>query len=121
MDKRADYGEKADGWFEALDESIAPLAAALRSLILETVPDATETIKWGTPNYERNGPICSIRSGKGFLALQFGRIGTTLEDPESLLEGTGKAMRHVKIRTEADLKKPTFTSWVEQAAKANPS
>ena len=53
MNKRTDYGAKADGWFTALDDSIAPLAADLRSLIRKAAPDATECIKWGTPNYEK--------------------------------------------------------------------
>ena len=118
MDKRTDYGEKADGWFADLDDSIAPLAADLRSLILEAIPDAAESIKWGTPNYDKDGSVCSIRSGKGFVALQFGPIGTSLEDPDGLLEGTGKAMRHVKVRSDADLKKQLFTSWIKQAANA---
>ena len=119
MNKRTDYGDKADGWFAALDESIAPLATDLRSLIRKAVPDATECIKWGTPNYEKDGSICVVRAGKGFVALQFGQIGTSLKDPDGLLEGTGKAMRHVKIRSKSDLKKQLFTSWIKQAAKAN--
>ncbi len=119
MKKRVDYGDEADGWFAALDDSIAPLAADLRALVRKAVPDATECIKWGTPNYEKDGAICAIRSGKEFVALQFGSIGTGLDDPAGLLEGTGKAMRHVKIRAKTDLKKQLFTSWIKQAAKAN--
>ena len=119
MNNRSDFGDKADGWFAALDESIAPLATDLRLLIRKAVPDATECIKWGTPNYEKDGPICVVRVGKGFVALQFGQIGTSLKDSDGLLEGTGKAMRHVKIRSKSDLKKQLFTSWIKQAAKAN--
>ena len=119
MNKRADYGNNADGWFAALDDSIAPVAKELRSLIQKAVPDATECIKWGMPNYEKDGSICAIRPGKGFVALQFGPCGTSLEDPDGLLEGTGKAMRHVKIRSKPDLKKRLFTSWIKQASKAN--
>ena len=117
MEKRADYGDKADRWFASLDDSIASLGTALRSLIVDAVPDATESIKWGVPNYEKNGSICSIRSGKGFVPLQFGPVGTSLDDPDCLLEGTGKAMRHVKIRSGKDLRKGIFTSWVKQVAK----
>ena len=119
MNKRSDYGAKAEEGFAALDVSIAPLATDLRSLIRKAVPDATECIKWGTPNYEKDGPICVVRAGKGFVALQFGQIGTSLKDPDGLLEGTGKAMRHVKIRSKTDLKKHLFTSWIKQATKAN--
>ena len=120
MEKRADYGDKADGWFAALDDSIASLGTALRSLIVDAVPDATESIKWGVPNYEKNGSICSIRSGKGFVPLQFGPVGTSLDDPDCLLEGTGKAMRHVKIRSGNDLRKGIFTSWGKHVAKKSP-
>ena len=119
MNKRSDYGDKADGWFASLDDSIAPVATELRSLIQKVVPEATECIKWGMPNYEKDGFICAIRTGTGFVALQFGPIGTSLENPDGLLEGTGKAMRHVKIRSKPDLKKRLFTSWIKQASKAN--
>ena len=119
MNKRADYGNNADGWFAALDDSIAPVAEDLRALIRRAVPNATECIKWGTPNYETDGLICAIRAGKGFVPLQFGPIGTSLEDPDGLLEGTGKDMRHVKIRLKTDLKKQLFTSWIKQAAREN--
>ena len=47
MEKHADYGDKADGWFAALDDSIAPLGAVLPALIFDTVPGATESIKSG--------------------------------------------------------------------------
>ena len=117
MSKRADYGKNADEWFNSLDDTIATLAAELRSLIQEAVPDATECIKWGTPVYVKRGSICSLRKGKGYVALQFGPVGTSLKDPDGLLEGSGKSMRHVKIRSKGNIKKQLFTSWVKQSTK----
>lgn len=38
---------------------------------------------------------------RGQVNLRFFR-GTSLDDPEGLLEGTGKAMRHVKVRSIED-------------------
>jgi len=119
MPKRTDYGTGADEWFASIDEPISAIAEELRSLILDALPGATECIKWGTPVYEQNGPICSLRKGKEFIALQFGSIGTSLKDPNGLLEGTGKKMRHVKLRSKDDIKKRQFISWVKQAAAAN--
>jgi len=119
MNKRTDYGSDADEWFASIDEPIASIAEELRSMILKAVPGANECIKWGTPVYEKNGPIGSLRKGKGFVALQFGSIGTSLKDPSGLLEGTGKKMRHVKIRSKENIKKKKFISWVKQAASAN--
>ena len=118
MSQRADYGNHADDWFNALNEEISPIAVELRTLI-QALPDATEVIKWGMPNYDQAGQVCAIRPGKGYVALQFGAIGTGLSDPDKLLEGAGKKMRHVKIYTSSDIKKRLFTSWIKQAAKAN--
>ena len=118
MRQRDDYGAKANEWFESLGDEIAPLAAELRDLILAAVPDATEVIKWGTPVYEKEGmSICSLRAAGGYVALQFGTIGTSLDDPDRLLEGTGKKMRHVKVRTRSDIKKGLFTGWIKEAAR----
>ena len=121
MNKRSDYGNKADDWFADLDEGIAPIAVELRTLIQKAVPDATESIKWGMPNYDQDGQVCAIRPGKGYVALQFGSIGTSLADSDKLLEGTGKQMRHVKIHASTDIKKRLFTAWIKQAAKTNSS
>ena len=44
--------------------------------------------------------------------------GAELADPAQLLEGTGKKMRHVKVRARSDIKKRLFTSWIKQAAQA---
>ncbi len=119
MTKRTDYGNKADAWFASLDEDIAALADQLRALIQKAAPGAVESIKWGAPVYENGALVCSLRKAKGYVALQFGPIGTSLKDPDGLLEGAGKNMRHVKIHSKADIKKQLFTSWIKQAAKAN--
>ena len=119
MHKRADYGKEPRAWFASLDKPLTPLAQELRALVKAVVPEAIECIKWGVPVYESGGVICSLRKGKGYLALQFGRIGTELDDPEGLLEGSGKQMRHVKIRTHADIKRHWFTAWLQQAAVAH--
>lgn len=118
MTQRADFGHQADEYFAALDEGLRPLALALRSLIRETIPQATEMIKWGMPVYLTDSPmwVCSIRAGSGYVALQFGEIGTSLEDPGGLLEGTGVKLRHVKIRTEDDIQPELFASWIRHAA-----
>ena len=41
--------------------------------------------------------------------------GAELSDPKGLLEGTGKFMRHVKIRPEAEVDAAALTSLIETA------
>lgn len=116
MQRRHDYGDDADAFFHSLNRRIAPLALELRGIIRKAVPKASEAIKWGMPVYESDGLICSIRAADEYVALQFYTSGTRLHDPGELLEGTGKRMRHVKIRSRADIRKQVFTSWIKQAA-----
>ena len=116
MERREDYGNKADAFFDSLSESVAPLARELRRIIRKAVPNASESIKWGMPVYEADRMICAVRAGDDYVALQFYTSGTKLDDPDGLLEGSGKRMRHVKIRSKADIRKTVFTSWIKQAA-----
>ena len=121
MEQRADFGSQADDYFEAIDARLKPLALELRSLVRETIPNASEVIKWGMPVYLLHGKMwfCSIRAGKDYVALQFGEIGTRLDDPDGLLEGTGKNLRHVKIRSKDEIRRELFAAWIRQAAEAN--
>ena len=119
MKKRDDYGSPADSYFKSMDEHIAPLAAELRILILKTVLRLSELIKWGTPVYEWNGYVCAIRAGKDYVALQFGAVAVKLDDPNKLLQGTGKQYRHVKVHSQSDIRKTLFSSWIRQTAEAN--
>ena len=117
--KRDECAKDPKAWFASLDKPLVPLAQELRALVRAVVPEAIECIKWGIPVYESGGVICSFRKGKGYLALQFGRVGTDFDDPEGLLEGSGRQMRHVKIRVHADIKRHWFTAWLQQAAVAH--
>jgi hypothetical protein len=41
--------------------------------------------------------------------------GTSLPDPAGLLEGTGKNLRHVKLRTAEDVSTPALRKLIEAA------
>jgi hypothetical protein len=118
VQKRKDFGTTADSFFDDLAETVAPLARELRGVIRKAMPDATESIKWGMPVYESSRLVCAIRPAAGYVALQFYEGATALPDPDGLLEGTGKTMRHVKIRSKTDIRKKLFTDWIRQAAGA---
>ena len=119
MESRDDYGKSTDSWYVSLDDEINPITLSLRKLIHRTVPDVVEQIKWGTPVFDKNGIICALRSGKGFIALQFYEIGTNLDDPQGILEGSGKKMRHVKVHSLKEVRTNLFTAWIRYAAEQN--
>jgi hypothetical protein len=45
--------------------------------------------------------------------------GTSLPDPAGLLEGTGKNLRHVKVKSLDDLRNPALRKLIEAAARQN--
>ena len=51
---------------------------------------------------------------RGYVNLGFYQ-GAELADPKRLLEGTGKGLRHVKIRTLADANRPPVRALVAAA------
>ncbi len=116
MSGRTDYGKSADRYYDKIDDELQETAIALRQLIVSTLPKASESIKWGIPVYELDGVICAVRAYKSYIALQFFDVGIHLDDPDGLLEGTGKTARHVKIRNKKGLKKGLFKSWLKFSA-----
>ena len=83
---------------------ISNLAGDLRAFVRAVVPDAEETLHlgWRSITFRNTKAFCSIIPHKKWVNLQF-QNGNELSDPAELLEGTGKSMRHVKIRDAADL------------------
>jgi hypothetical protein len=59
-------------------------------------------------------PIAYVYSDVGFV--QFGFVmGSSLKDPRGLLEGTGRSVRHIKVRAAADIDRPAFAALLKQA------
>jgi hypothetical protein len=76
------------------------VVSALRNLVKETVPGTRETENaWGVRTFESKTPFCFYMVGRNHVTFGF-HFGTSLTDPERLLEGTGKNIRHVKLRDE---------------------
>ncbi|GGH05536.1 MAG TPA: hypothetical protein DF715_08890 [Oceanicaulis sp.] len=93
----------ADAYFERLDreKAIAPLARQLREWVRARAPHLSEIMKWGYPWYQGGALVCAIVPHKAHINLQFSR-GAELA-AHVRVEGSGKAMRHVKIYGADDL------------------
>ena len=52
------------------------------------------------------------------MSLAFLR-GAKLPDPGKLLEGTGKGVRHVKLRSVAEVKRPGVKRLIVEASRLN--
>jgi hypothetical protein len=101
------------------DPALHEIVRGLQALVREVVPEVTETINpWGIPTFELNGPLCYFMIAAKHITFGFTR-GTSLSDPKGLLEGTGKNLRHVKLRNVEDLGKDGLRQLVEEAARLN--
>ncbi|HET9494130.1 MAG TPA: DUF1801 domain-containing protein [Chloroflexia bacterium] len=100
--------------------TVRPIVAAARELVLSAWPDAVERII-GTDKMFRYGTgprmsdeVIYIAGFTSHANLGFVR-GAVLPDPHGLLEGTGKGMRHVKLRSPEDVNRPGMRELVEAA------
>ncbi len=69
---------------------------------------------YGVPWYRGRNYVCAIASHSRHTNLEFYR-GTSLRDPGRLLEGTGKNMRHVKVRSVNDVARPALRALIREA------
>lgn len=95
-----------------IDPPQRAVAVALRELILGT--GLQERAMYGVPWYRGKSYVCAIAAHSHHTNLEFPR-GTSLQDPESLLEGTGKNMRHVKLHGVDDVRRPEVRALLREA------
>lgn len=115
-------GKEAATWINNYVDKAGKLedvSQALRALVKKSIKDVEEYVNpWKIPSFDSNGPLCCFMVGKEHVTFAFMR-GAALPDPEKLLEGTGKGVRHVKLRSLADVKKPGVKKLLLDAAKLN--
>jgi hypothetical protein len=116
------------GFLKAYDRHISDMALALREIILEEAPDASESIYqvytvaiWFGFSGKMKDMFCYIATNAGHVNLGFPR-GASLPDPNRVLEGEGKTMRHIKFASLREVERPFVQRYIraamEQAAPA---
>ncbi|QTE30368.1 DUF1801 domain-containing protein [Pengzhenrongella sicca] len=102
-------------------ESIAELAMLARGLIFDVLPQTVEVVwphqriaGFGTGPKKLTEHFVWLAPRSKHVAFGFS-YGSELPAPDGLLEGTGRLMRHVKIRAATDLANPELRRLVEVA------
>ena len=115
-------GKQARVWIDKYVNKageVPKVAKAVRALVKKSVPACEEYVNpWKIPTFDLNGPLCFYMTAKEHVVFGFMR-GAVLRDPEELLEGTGKYLRHVKLRSAADVRQPGVRRLLQQAAALN--
>src|SRR5437899_1542269 len=109
------------------DPAVQSVAVAVRAAALDEIGPCHETIfqvyrnnvisiLYSTTEKRMRDNICLIVVYRDHVNLMFPR-GVDLKDPRGLLEGAGKAMRHVKMLSPAGVGRPGVRALIRQAKK----
>ncbi len=111
-----------DNIMEKTSKEMREIAQALRLLVADVYPGVTEVawekqriIGYGIGPKKMSEQFCYIAPLKNHVNFGF-YYGADLDDPSGLLEGTGKSLRHVKIRSKSDVAKPELRQLLQQAS-----
>lgn len=113
-------------FLKSYDGEVAAIALRLREIVRSAAPSAEEKLQTGWKVVQYTPPAgsmakkigCAISPQRDRVHLAFPN-GANLDAPGGLLEGTGKAMRHVKVRSLKDIKVGVFKTLV-RASMAPP-
>jgi len=102
------------------------LAKRTKALIKKVMPKVIEVpwptqriIGYGVGPKKMSEQFCYIAIATNHINLGF-YYGAELPDPQHLLEGTGKSLRHIKIRSREQLEDPALYKLVAAASKHLP-
>src|SRR5260221_7706894 len=104
------------------DPEIRELALQVRALVLaemapcyENIYDAYSAVAigFGTSDRLRDG-IFHVAVYSEHVNLGF-NDGASLDDPKGILQGSGKLIRHITIKTAEDLERPELRAYIRRA------
>jgi hypothetical protein len=99
--------------------SLRPTLQAGRRAIKAQAPKGTKETAYRTwpIRYSVGGvDVVGIGDYPRWVSIYFFR-GAEMDDPDGVLEGSGKGMRHVKLREPKDADRPSVKKLVRQAFK----
>jgi hypothetical protein len=115
------YGTFEEAVAKAGDQA-RELAYQLRDLVIKIMPDVVEVpwprirmASYGVGPKKQSEHFCYISAQKNDVNLGF-YYGAELPDPEGLLQGTGKRLRHVKIREAKAIRSPALRTLLKAAS-----
>jgi uncharacterized protein YdeI (YjbR/CyaY-like superfamily) len=110
------------------DPAAQSLGLGLRKVVLEEMAPCYEYIfpmrskvvlLYGSSERVLADCVCSIAVFRRHATLIFHR-GIDLKDTHHLLQGTGKALRHIRIQHLAELDRPVLRTYLREARRRSP-
>ncbi len=107
------------------DPAIQSLALAVRTVVRQELAPCHEYIfemrskvvlLYGATEHVIADGICQIGVFARHVTLAFPR-GVDFHDPAGILEGSGKRMRHIRVKRLSDLDRPEIRAFLRQARR----
>jgi uncharacterized protein YdeI (YjbR/CyaY-like superfamily) len=106
---------RVDAYIDQSADFARPILERLRETVHSAIPEAAETIKWGAPYFDFEGPVCGMAAFKRHCAFVFWKDRLVVEAPED-----GAMGQLGRIESLNDLPpRRTLVAWVKKAAKLN--
>ncbi len=116
--------EQMDDYINSFAPELQAIIRTLRGIATKSMPEAYEMIYHAAIGYSlTQSPfdrICYIAPQKNYVNLGF-FFGAHLPDPQHLLVGEGKRMRHIKVRSVEDASNPALEELMKMAWKDAPN
>jgi len=107
-------GSDVESYVKAIEPVKRKHVEALRAFVKKEAPALTEQIKWGNITWIGKGNVAWIIVYNDHVDFGFFN-GAKLKDPAGILDGTGKKLRHVKVREPKDIRQKEFKALLKQA------
>ena len=96
----------------------------MRKIVFDIYPETVERMMYGGIMFSLNSEdFGGLFVRKNHISFEFGN-GYKMKDPYKYLEGSGKFRRHLKIRTQADIKNKEVvffeTTWSPKSKQRSP-
>ncbi len=98
--------------------AIVEIATALRNLVLEIHPEAVEVVRLGDKAATFGVGPKKMSEAYTYVMPLTNNVnlgffwGTQLADPQNLLEGTGKNLRHIKVKALEQVSSPAIRDMI---------
>src|SRR5688500_16160755 len=111
---------KADASSDGYQEDHSPenqaIIRALRRFVRRLDPTLRAAAAWGNGWWiGTKGRVAYVYSDTQYVQFGFVR-GSSLKDPQGLLEGKGQYVRHIKVRKRSAIDERAFAALLRQAA-----
>ncbi len=107
-----------DDYINSYAPELQAIIRTLREIATKSMPEAHEIIYHDAIGYSlTQSPfdrICYIAPQKNYVNVGF-FFGAHLLDPQHVLVGEGKRMRHIKVRSREDARNPALEQLMKEA------